>query len=173
VSRDFVYAPPARKATILALERAGAAIVEDPVVLHAVYGKLKAVAFDFSFFNGKLLGEEFLAVFGGDPQAIKKLGLETDVSYLVMLLNDAHNVSQVELQGKKYNIWKSQASCSARVIRVADGKVLYSGLVQAVAGQGGTSEKAALDGLRNAAAAMQDKVARDLPEIERALAGKE
>jgi hypothetical protein len=45
--------------------------------------------------------------------------------------------------------------------------------VQAVAGQGGTSEKAALDGLRNAAAAMQDKVAQELPEIGRALAGKE
>jgi hypothetical protein len=173
VSRDFVYAPPTRKATILVLERAGATIVEDPVVLHAVYGKIKGVAFDFSFYNGKLLGEEFLAVFGGDPQAIRKLALETDVSYLVMLLNDAYNVSQIELQGKKYNIWKAQASCSARVIRVADGKILYSGQVQAVAGQGGTSEKAALDGLRNAASAMQDKVAQDLPEIERALAGGE
>jgi hypothetical protein len=59
------------------------------------------------------------------------------------------------------------------VIRVADGKVLYSGLIQAVAGQGGTAEKAALDSLRNAAAAMQDKVAQELPEIERALAGKQ
>jgi hypothetical protein len=173
VSRDFVYAPPARRAAILVLERAGTSVVEDPVVLHAVYSKLKGVAFDFSFYNGKLLGEEFLAVFGGDPQAIKKLGLETEVSYLIMLLNDAYNVSQVELQGKKYNIWKSQASCSARVIRVADGKILYSGLVQAVAGQGGTAQKATLDGLRNAAAGMQDKVARDLSEIERALAGKE
>jgi hypothetical protein len=173
VSRDFVYAPPARKAVILALERAGATVVEDPVILHAVYGKLKAVAFDFSFYNGKLLGQEFLAVFGGDPRAIRKLGLETEVSYLVMLLNDAYHVSQVELQGKKYNIWKSQASCSLRVIRAADGKLTYSALVQAVAGQGGTSEKAALDGLRNAAAAMQDKVAQELPEIGRALAGKE
>ncbi len=173
MSRDFVYAPPARKATILALERAGAAVVEDPAVLHAVYSQLKAVAFDFSFYNGKLLGEEFLAVFGGNPQAIRKLGLQTDVSYLVVLMNDAYNVSQVELQGKKYNIWKAQASCSARVIRVADGKVLYSGQVQAVAGQGGTSEKASLDGLRNAASAMQEKVGRDLSEIERALAGTE
>jgi len=173
VSRDFVYAPPARKATILVLERAGKVMVEDPVVLHAVYGKLKGIAFDFSTYNGKLLGEEFLAVFGGDPQAIRKLALEKEVSYLVMLLNDAYSVSQVELQGKKYNIWKAQASCSARVIRVADGKVLYSGLIQAVAGQGGTAEKAALHGLRIAAASIADKVAQDLGEIERALAGKE
>ncbi len=171
LSRDFVYAPPARKAAILALERAGSTIVEDPAVLHAVYGQLKATAFDFSYYNGKLLGEQFLAVFGGDPQAIRRLGLEKEVSYLVMLLNDAHSVSQVELQGKKYNIWKAQASCSARVIRVVDGKVLYSGILQGVSGQGGTAEKATLDSLRNAAAALQDKVAQDLGEIQRALTG--
>jgi hypothetical protein len=171
VSRDFVYAPPAHKAAILVLERAGTVIVEDPVILHAVYGKLKAVAFDFSFFNGKLLGEEFLAVFGGDPQAIRKLGLEKDVSYLVMLLNDAYSVRQFEYGGKKYNIWTSKTSASTRVIRVADGKVLYSETVQALEGKGGTAEQAALDGLRNAATAMQDKVAQVLPDIERALAG--
>jgi hypothetical protein len=172
VTKDFVYAPPTRKATILVMERAGTMIVEDPVVLHAVYSKLKGVAFDFSSYNGKLLGDDFLEVFGGDPQAIRRLGLEKEVSYLVMLLNDAFNVSQVELQGKKYNIWKAQASCSARVIRVADGKVMYSGMVQAVAGQGGSSDKATLDSLRNAALAMQEKIAQDLPEISKVLTGK-
>jgi hypothetical protein len=173
VNRDFVYTPPARKATILVLERAGTVIVEDPVVLHAVYGKLKAVAFDFSFFNGKLLGDEFLQVFGGDPQAIRRLGLEKDVSYLVMLLNDVSSVRQLEYSGKKYNIWTSKTTASTRVIRVADGKVLYSETVQAVEGKGGTSDQAALDGLRNAAAAMQDKVAKALPDIERSLAGSQ
>jgi hypothetical protein len=171
LSRDFVYSPPARKAAILALERAGSQLVEDPMVLHAVYGRLKEVDFDFSHYNGKLLGEQFLEVFGGDARAIRRLGLEAEVSYLVVLLNDVHSVSQVELQGKKYNIWKAQASCSARVLRVADGKVLYSGMPQAVAGQGGTAEKAALDSLRNAASALQEQVGRDLEEIRRALAG--
>ena len=56
---------------------------------------------------------------------------------------------------------------------MADGKVMYSGTVQAVAGQGGSAEKAALDGLRNAAAAMADKIAQDLAEIQRVLSGKE
>jgi len=173
VTKDFVYAPPARKATILVMERAGAKVAEDPVILDAVFNRLKGVTFDFSQYNGKLLGEQFLTVFGGDPQAIRKMGLEKEVSYLVMVLNDGYNVSQVELQGKKYNIWKSQTTATTRVIRVADGKIMYSGTVQAVAGQGGSVEKAALDGFRSAAAAMADKIAQDLAEIERVLAGKE
>lgn len=173
VTKDFVFAPPARKATILVMERAGAKVAEDPVILDAVFNRLKGVTFDFSQYNGKLLGEQFLTVFGGDPQAIRKMGLEKEVSYLVMVLNDGYNVSQVELQGKKYNIWKSQTTATTRVIRVADGKIMYSGTVQAVAGQGGSVEKAVLDGFRIAAAAMADKIAQDLAEIERVLTGKE
>ena len=172
LTKDFVYAPPSRRAAILVMERAGARAAEDPVILDAVYNKLKGVAFDFSQYNGRLLGEEFLLVFGGDPQAIRRMGLEKEVSYLVMVLNDGYNVSQVELQGKKYNIWKSQTTATTRVIRVADGKIMYSGTVQAVAGQGGSAEKAALDGLRSAAAAMADKIAQDLGEIRKALAGR-
>jgi hypothetical protein len=79
----------------------------------------------------------------------------------------------VELAGKKYNIWKSQTTATTRLIRVADGKVMYSGTVQAVAGQGGSAEKASLDGLRNAASAMADKIAQDLPEIQRVLSGRQ
>jgi len=173
LTKDFVYAPPARKATILVMERAGAKVAEDPVILDAVFNRLKGVTFDFSQYNGKLLGEQFLTVFGGDPQAIRKMGLEKEVSYLVMVLSDGYNVSQVELQGKKYNIWKSQTTATTRVIRVADGKIMYSGTVQAVAGQGGSVEKAMLDGFRSAAAAMADKIAQDLAEIERVLTGKE
>jgi len=172
LTKDFVYAPPARRATILVMERAGAKAAEDPVILDAVFNTLKAVTFDFSQYNGQLLGGEFMAVFGGEPQAIRKLGLEKEVSYLVMVLNDVYDVSQVELAGKKYNIWKSQTTATTRVIRVADGKILYSGTVQAVPGQGGSAEKAVLDGFRSAAAAMGDRIAEDLSEIERVLVGK-
>jgi hypothetical protein len=169
VSKDFVFIPPARKAAILVMEKAGSLVVDDPVILDSVYNKLKGVTFDFSQYSGKLLGEEFLKVFGGDPQAIRKMGLEKEVSYLVMVLSDGYNVSQVELAGKKYNIFKSQTTATTRLIRVSDGKIMYSGTVQAVPGQGGTQDKAVLDGLRNAAAAMAEKIQEELTEIERVL----
>jgi hypothetical protein len=171
ITRDFVYVPPARRATILVLEKAADMVQDDPIILDSVYNTLKRIAFDFSQYNGVLLGDDFMKVFGGDPQAIRRLGLEKEVSYLVMVLNDGYYVSQVELAGKKYNIFKSQTTATTRIIRVQDGKILYSGTVQAVPGQGGAVDKAELDGLRNAAQAMAEKLETDFGQIDKALSG--
>lgn len=172
ITKDFVYVPPARKATILVMEKAGEKIQDDPVILDAVYNRLKDMAFDFSQYNGVLLGNDFMKVFGGDPSSIKRMGLEKEVSYLVMVLNDGYYVNQVELGGKKYNIFKSQTTATTRIIRVSDGKIMYSGTVQAVGGQGGTEDKAILDGFRNAAQAMAEKLDMDYPDIDKVLAGE-
>jgi hypothetical protein len=173
ITKDFVYVPPARKATILVMEKAGERIQDDPVILDSVYNRLKDMAFDFSQYNGVLLGDAFMKVFGGDPAAIKSMGLEKEVSYLVMVLNDGYYVNQVELNGKKYNIFKSQTTATTRIIRVSDGKIMYSGTVQAVGGQGGSEDKAILDGFRNAAQAMAEKLGADYTEIDGVLAGQE
>jgi len=143
------------------------------VILDSVFNRLKDMAFDFSQYNGVLLGDDFMKVFGGDPNSIKRMGLEKEVSYLVMVLNDGYYVNQVELGGKKYNIFKSQTTATTRIIRVSDGKIMYSGTVQAVGGQGGTEDKAILDGFRNAAQAMAEKLETDYPEIDGVLAGKQ
>jgi len=171
VERSFVYVPPARRATILVMEKTAERVAEDPVILDSVYNTLKDVAFDFSQYNGVLLGDEFAKVFGGDPLAIRGMGLEKEVSYLVMVMNDGYYVNQVEMGGKKYNIFKSQTTATTRIIRVADGKIMYSGTAQSVPGQGGTLEKAVLDGFRQAAAAMAAKLEEDLSTIAEALTG--
>jgi len=62
-----------------------------------------------------------------------------------------------------------QTNATTWLIRVSDGRIMYSGSVQAVAGQGGRREKAVLDGFRNAAAVMAEKLQQDLVEIERVL----
>lgn len=171
LERDFVYLPPARKATILVMEKAGNRVAEDPVILDSVFNKLKEVAFDFSHYNGVLIGNDFMKVFGGEVQAIKKMGLEKEVSYLVMILNDGYYVKQVEMSGKKYNIFKSQTTATTRIIRVSDGTILYSGTVQGVGGQGGDNQKAVLDGFRRAADSMAEKIEEDIKEIMKALNG--
>ncbi len=85
--------------------------------------------------------------------------------------NDAYYVKQVELNGKKYNLFKSKTNATTRVIRAADGAVLYSGTVQNVDGQGNTEDKAFVDGFRAAATEMAKKLDADLAEIRRALLG--
>ena len=172
VQRDFVYAPPSRRATILVLERHPKGLNQPPIILDAVYNTLKGVAFDFSHYDGVLMGEAFMNVFSGEPKAIQSLGMQKDVSYLVMVLNDCIAVNQVVLDGKTYNIFKSQTTATTRLIRVADGKILYSAAVQGVQGQGGDTGKALLDGFRKAAEAMSGKLSKDLPEISAALAKK-
>ncbi len=171
IIKDFVFVPPSRKATILVLEKSQDMINQDPVILDAVFNRLKDMAFDFSQYNAVLLGDEFMKVFGGDPQSIRQMGLEKEVSYLVMVLNDGYYVNQVEMGGKKYNIFKSRTNATTRIIRVSDGKIMYSGIVQDVGGQGGTSQKAVIDGFRNAAEAMAGKLQADYSKIDEVLAG--
>ncbi len=173
VSRDFVYVPPARRATIVVLERAGDYVAQDPVILDAVYNGLGEVGLEFSQYNGLLLGQEFMRVFGGDPDSIRRMGVEKEVSYLVMVLNDTYSVDQVELDGRKYNIFKSRTTATTRIIRVSDGKILYSGTVQGIAGQGGRADRAVIDGLRRAAEAMADKLRAEVGKINQALSGNE
>ncbi len=170
IERDFVFVPPVRRATILALERFPKGTNQPPVILDPVYNALKAVAFDFSHYDGVLMGDSFVRVFSGDPKAIQALGVEKDVSYLVTVLNDCTAVNQVVVDGKTYNIFRSQTTATARIIRVADGKILYSAAVQSVQGQGGDAAKAAQDGLRKAAAEMAERLSRDLREISAVLA---
>jgi hypothetical protein len=172
VERDFVYVPPSRRATILALERHPKGVNQPPIILDPVFNTLKGVAFDFSHYDGVLMGDAFMKVFSGDPKAIQALGMQKDVSYLVMVLNDCIAVNQVVLDGKTYNIFKSQTTATTRVIRVVDGKILYSTAVQGIAGQGGDTGKALLDGFRKASEAMSGKLSKDLPEISSALAKK-
>jgi hypothetical protein len=168
--RDFLFVPPARRATILAMERHPQGTSQPPLILDPVYNALKGVAFDFSHYDGVLMGEAFARVFSGDPKAIQALGVQKEVSYLVMVLNDCAAVNQVVIDGKTYNIYRSRTTATTRIIRVADGKILYSAAVQSVQGQGGDAAKAIQDGLRKAAAEMADRLTKDLAEISAALA---
>jgi hypothetical protein len=169
LTREFAYVPPSRTATIFVLERSMSGPHQPPVILDSVYNVLKSGTFDFSHYDGSLLGDEFMRVYSGDPQAIQALGMKKEVSYLVLVLNDCYAANQVVLDGKAYNLYKSQANATTRVIRVADGKILYSKDIQGITGQGGTSEKAILDVYRNSAAEMASRLASDIAEINTAL----
>lgn len=175
-SRDFAYVPPVRRATILVLERASLESGEtyvsaEPVALDRTYNVLRGVPFGYTPYNGRLLGDRYMRVFGGEGEAIRSLGLEEGVSYLIMVLSDAYYVRQVELNGKKYELYTTKTNATTRVVRAADGAILYSGTVQAVDGQGNTGEKAIVDGFRNAAARMAEKLAADLDQIGQTLLG--
>lgn len=170
VMKDFVYAPPGRRAVIVALERTPTGVVQPPVILDAVFNAIKGVNLDFSQYDGALAPERFLTCFAGDPAAIRALGLENDTVYLVMALNECTQTVQIVAQGKALNMWKAPTNATIRIIRASDGKVLFSAIANET-GQGNTPEKAALDGLARAVPAARTIIESRLAEIRAALAG--
>ncbi len=178
VERDFVYRPPERKATIMVLERSSLGEGEDPYILDPVFNRLKELDFDFSLYNGVLAPDDFMKVYEGERDTIGKLGLEGDVSYLVVVFNDTYSVRQVEMNGKKYNIFVSEARATTRIIRVEDGKIMYQATVERSKkknnnGQGGSIEKAVWDVQSKISADMAEALAAGFPEIRKAMMGGE
>ncbi len=177
VERDFVYAPPSRRATLLVLERSRLGVSSDPFVVNPVFQELKAVRYDWSLFNGSLSPDAFLRVYEGDPASIASIGLDKNVSYLAVVLNDCTGIRQLELGGRKYNLFVSDARATLRLLRKADGKIVYQTSVErahakGTHGQGGTEQKAAEDVLRSSSADLAAAVKKDVPVISAALDGK-
>jgi hypothetical protein len=176
VKRDFVYRPPERKAAIMVMERSSLGVGEDPYILDPVFNRLKELEFDFSLYNGVLSPDDFMKVYEGERDTIGKLGLEGDVSYLVVVFNDTYSVRQVEMNGKKYNIFISEARATTRIIRVEDGKIMYQTTVERSKkknnnGQGGSIEKAVWDVQSKISADMAEALEAGFHEIRKAMMG--
>ena len=177
VVRDFVYVPPACTAAIIVLEKSVVGISDDPLILDPVYNELKQIDYEYSIYNSVLDEEEFMQAFKGDIDAILSLGLDNNVSYLIMLLNDCNNMIQLtNMQGVPINVFMSEARATIRVIRVVDGTVLYQKDIErnhynGLHGQGNSKAIAALNVQRKIAGDMALDVRVNLREIEQALTG--
>jgi hypothetical protein len=177
VYRDFLYAPPSNRAAILVLERSEHGVAEDPYILPPVFETLKKLEYDFSLYNGVLSPEDFMHIYAGKAASIGKLDLEEGISYLVVLLNDCYSVRQLELGGRKLNLFVSDAKATTRIIRVADGKIMFQKSVELsknrnTHGQGGSEAKAVLDVLRRASHAMAEALEASFVEIRRSMTGE-
>jgi hypothetical protein len=127
--------------------------------------------------NSYLSADEFTRVYAGKKESIARLGLEEGISYLVVLLNDCYSVRQLEMGGRKLNLFVSDAKATTRIIRVADGKVMFQKSIELsksknTHGQGGSEEKAVVDVLRRASHAMAQALESSFAEIRRTLTGE-
>ncbi len=175
--RDFVYVPPAYTAAIVVLEKSVVGISNDPLILDPVYNELKQIDYEFSIYNSVLNEEGFMLAFKGDMNAIRNLGLDTNVSYLIMLLNDCNNMIQMtNFSGDPINAFMSEAKATIRVIRVVDGTVLYQKAVErnhdnGLHGQGNSKAAAAFNVQREIAGDLAMDIRVNLREIKEALLG--
>ncbi|MBN2445061.1 MAG: hypothetical protein JXJ04_27140 [Spirochaetales bacterium] len=177
ITRSFIYAPPSRQASIFVLERYPDGNFEDPDIFNAVYNNLKDVALDFTLSNAGLNEKAFLQIYNGDKSAITHLGLEDQISYICAVLNDCFHIEQYEYKGKKYNVFLSEARATIRIIRVADGKTVYTNSVeclhaQSEHGKGSSPELSARDVLKKSSVKMEALLSKEIDVIKKALTGK-
>jgi hypothetical protein len=149
VFRDFAYLPPANAAKVIVLESSELGASDNPKTVDAVVGALKPLGLELTPLNGKLQADRFRMAFGGDAGALAALGVGGGSPYAALVLVEVEGARQMEMNGKKYNIFTARASTSFRLVR-ADGSVVLSLLLEAIKGQGGTREASIADALRQA-----------------------
>jgi len=81
------------------------------------------------------------------------------------------------MSGRKLDLFVSEAKATTRIIRVADGKIMFQKSIELskgknTHGQGGTEEKAILDVLRNASREMARALESSFAEVRKSLTGE-
>jgi hypothetical protein len=169
--RDFVYLPLSASAALGVLQRSPLGSSGSPEAAATVLNRLRALPIAISSAAGSTEEDVFEAAFLGDPKATARL-CGAGTGYLILVLCDCSSLRQLSLDGKAYDLYRSSVSAAAKVLRVADGTILYSAAVPEVSGQGGSAAKAAADGLRKALTAVAERIGEDVGRIRDALAAE-
>jgi len=168
VFRDFAYTPPANVIKLMALESSELGASDNPRSVDAAAQVLKQAGLQVQPYNAKLADEDFRKAYGGDSGALTSLGIDASSPYAGLVLVEVAAAKQVELNGKKYNIFTAMASLNLRLLR-SDGTVLFTLPMDGVKGQGSSKEVAIGDAFRRAAEALGPALRKRLEEIKSSL----
>jgi hypothetical protein len=169
VYRDFAYLPPANIIKVMALESSelgpgGKASTVDPVA-----SALKEAGFEVQIEEARPDDANFRKAYAGDVKALAALGIDASAPYAAFVLVDVAGAKQMELNGKKYNIFTAAATVNIRLLR-SDGSVAFSLPVDGVKGQGASSEAAVQDAFKRAGDSVGPELRRRMQDLQDALA---
>lgn len=168
VFRDFAYLPPANVVKVLALETSELGVSDNPRSVDAAATALRQAGLQVLPFNAKFAPEDFRNAYAGQVNALASLGVDAVSPYAAFVLVEVAPARQMELNGKKYNIFTAAARLSFRLVR-ADGTIVYS-LPIDLKGQGGNVEAAVSDAFKRASEALVPELQKRSDEFKAALA---
>jgi hypothetical protein len=168
VFRDFAYLPPANVVKVLALESSDSGPSENAGTVDAVAAALKETGLECLPFNAKLAPEGFRKAYAGDVKALASLGINAASPYAAFVLVEVAPARQMEMNGKKYNIFTAATSINFRLVR-ADGSIVYSLPIDGVKGQGGTKEASVADAFKRARNVLGPELRKRLEAIQDSL----
>lgn len=167
--RDFAYLPPSMAARVYALESSELGLGQNPQSADAVAAVLEQAGLQTYAASAAPAKEDFLRAFDGDRAALSALGADASLPYLGLVMIEVGSSRQVELNGKKYNIFTAAAKISFRLLR-GDGSVVLSRAVDGVKGQGANKEAAVADAYRRSREALSEELQKGLESLRSALA---
>lgn len=167
--RDFAYLPPANVVRVLALESSELGISDNPRTIDPAAEALKRAGLQVLPFNAELAPDDFRKAFSGEAKALATLGVDSGSPYAALVLVEVAAAHQIELDGKKYNIFTASASLIFRLVR-SDGSIVYSLPIDGLKGQGGTVEAAVDDAFKKAGEALGPELKRRQDDLATALA---
>lgn len=167
-TRDFAYLPPANVVRVLALESSAYGVSDNPLTVDAVASVLKDSGLEVLPFNAKLASSDFQRAYGGDAKALASLGVDSSSPYAAFVVVEVAEARQMELSGKKYNIFTAGANINFRLVRLG-GSIVYSMSLDGVKGQGATKETAVADAYRRARDGIRPALQKRADELTAAL----
>lgn len=168
VYRDFVYAPPPKKAIVAALERSPTGYRDGPGALDAVAAGLRALGVDAKPLGASLAPERFMAAFGGDRTTLGSIAQGSDAGYYALAYLEIGPASQMQYQGRVYNIFIAEASYALRILRT-DGSLAHTLAARGLRGQGGSERGAFDDAMHKAREALAEAMKAQASAIASAL----
>ena len=167
-SRDFAYLPPASVVRVLALESSPYGVSDNPGTVDAVAAVLKDAGLEVLPFNAKLTVADFQKAYDGDAKALSSLGVDAISPYAAFVIVEVAEARQVELNGKKYNIFTAPANLNFRLVRLG-GSIVYSMPLDGIRGQGASQEAAVEDAYRRARNGIGPALQKRMDELAAAL----
>lgn len=168
VFRDFAYLPPMNVVKVLELESSEFGLSDNPRTVDAVAAVLKQTGFQIVPFNAKLAADDFRKAYAGQTKALASLGVDSSLPYAAFVLVEAASARQMELNGKKYNIFTVAATVNFRLVR-ANGSIVYTLPLDGIKGQGGTKEAAVADAYKRASDSVGSELQKRLQVIQDSL----
>jgi hypothetical protein len=168
VYRDFAYLPPANIVKVIALESSELGNDDNPEIVDAVASVIKRTGMQIVPFNAQLAVDDFRGAYSGDIKALASLGVDAASPYAAFILVEVAPARQMELNGKKYNIFTAAATVNFRLLR-ADGSIAYALPIDGIKGQGGTAEASIADAYKRARDSIGPELQKRLDALQDSL----
>jgi hypothetical protein len=168
VFRDFAYLPPANVVKLFDLESSELGTSDNPLSADAAAEAIKRAGMQVQPINAKTSLEHFRGAFAGDAKELAALGIDASSPYAALVLVEVAPARQMELNGKKYNIFTAIASASFRLLR-SDGSIVFSLPVEGIKGQAANKEAAVADSYRRTRDALSAALQKKDAELKSAL----